>query len=165
MSHILSDTNLRNEIVDGSSIGAHLSHRVEIKFEMADEPAEPVLVGFFRHNDFVDEPARVRMASRDPRNVNARKRLLKRLEQGHEIPNGKRMVLHEDTQLVDGPNACVDGMCHKHSTFVLDIADQCPFSIAAIGVEWCKAQGIHFFPQFSLPRMPLRQCHRSFPKQ
>jgi hypothetical protein len=69
-----------------------------------------------------------------------------------KAPNGKCMVLHEDTQLVDGPNACVDGMCHKHSTFVLDIADQSPFSIAAIGVEWCKAQGIHFFPQFSLPR-------------
>jgi hypothetical protein len=74
------------------------------------------------------------------------------------------MVLHEDTQLVDVPNACVDGMCHKHSTFVLDIADQSPFSIATIGVEWCKAQGIHLFPQFSLPRNAFEAVSPVFPQ-
>jgi len=60
MTHILSATNPRDEIVDGSGIGTRLSHRVEIKFEMAGEPAEPVLVGFFRHNDVIDESARTK---------------------------------------------------------------------------------------------------------
>ena len=47
---------------------------------------------------------------------------------------------------------------------MLDIADQSPFSIAAIGVEWCKAQGIHFFPQFSLPRNAFEAVSPVFPQ-
>ena len=49
----------------------------------------------------------------EPGNVDARQLPLQRFEQGHEIPHGKDVVLHEDVQGGQGVDRLVDGMVEQ----------------------------------------------------
>jgi hypothetical protein len=69
-----------------------------VKLEMAGEATMPVFVALLGQHDFVDEPATQRLPRRNPRHHCAAQSPLQLLEEGHEVPDGEDVVLHEQPQ-------------------------------------------------------------------
>ena len=86
------------EIVDDRRARPALLHRTMVDVEMTCEPAMAIDIGLLGQNDLVDQAAGSGVHRGDPRHFHAADSLLKRLEQGHEVPNGKDVMLHESQQ-------------------------------------------------------------------
>ena len=69
-----------------------------VDVEMTCEPAMAIDIGLLGQNDLVDQAAGSGVHRGEPRHFHAADSLLKRLEQGHEVPNGKDVMLHESQQ-------------------------------------------------------------------
>src|SRR4051812_15983559 len=80
--------------LDRPGVGAGLLHRPQVQLEVADEPGA-VLVALLDQDDVVDQPAAGGRPGRHPRDVDAGQLALQGLQEGHEVPDGEDVVLHE----------------------------------------------------------------------
>jgi hypothetical protein len=98
----------------GRGVGPDLPHALQVELEVAEE-AVLDQIAFFDQDNLVDEPARHAVLSRNPRRLHTGEITLQGLQQGHEIPDGERVALHEDTQLGQRLDLAVDRMGqHPH---------------------------------------------------
>ena len=79
-------------------VGPEASHGPHVQVEVAGEPALAVLVALLGQDDLVDEAGGWRGPRRQPGDVVAAEALLQRLEQGHEVPDGEDVMLHEQPE-------------------------------------------------------------------
>ena len=96
-----------DEGVDGRGVGSGLLHGFEIELEVA-EGAAFKLVRLFAEDDLVDEAAAGGEARGDPGDGGAGELGLQGFEEGHEIPYGEDVRLHEETQMLRGADAGVE---------------------------------------------------------
>ncbi len=81
-----------------------------IKLEMTGKSASSIVVRLFGKNDFVDEATALRFSGGQPRHFNAAEPPLQHFEQRHEIPHGKDVVFHEQTQRFNAINVVVNAV-------------------------------------------------------
>src|SRR5690606_29091470 len=77
---------------------------------MTSEPTTAIVVRFLRKHDLINEAARQRISGGQPRNLHTAQSLLQRLEERHEVPHGKDVVLHECPYGVETINLTVNTM-------------------------------------------------------
>ena len=91
---------------DGCRVGAELLHGLEIELEMGDGAAG-VEVGLLAEDDLIDEATGFREGGGDPGDGGAGEPRLQGLEQGHEVPDGEDVRLHEETEMLRCANGRV----------------------------------------------------------
>lgn len=99
-----------DEAIDRARVGVEAAHGLAVEVEVAGDIALRVGVGFFAEHNFVDEAGGARVFERQPGDDGWAKLPLQALEQRHEIPDGKYMVLHEDAQGLGAAQVAVERM-------------------------------------------------------
>jgi hypothetical protein len=141
------------ERADGRGVGAGLLHGFEVELEVADGAAF-VEVGLFAEDDLVDEAAAFGEGRWEPGRGGAGELRLQGFEQGHEIPDGEDVRLHEEAQVIGGADAGVERVVGEALAErsdvgfdVLDGGDGGEFdgrghsSIIALTEGWCGGFG------------------------
>ena len=89
---------------DGGDVGAELLHGLDVELEVGDGAAG-VEVGLFAEDDLVDEAAGLGEDGGRPGNGGTGEPRLQGLEEGHEVPDGEDVRLHEEAEV----RGCADG--------------------------------------------------------
>src|ERR1700745_2302098 len=97
-----ADKHKRTEPLELARTGADVPHGAEVESEMADIGAVGTDIALLTDYDIIDQARCPCIVSREPRYCNARHVLLEPLQERHEIPNRKDVILHEAPEIGDG---------------------------------------------------------------
>jgi hypothetical protein len=86
-----------------------LLHGFEVELEVGDGAAFEE-VGFFAEDDLVDEAAAGGEGGGSPGSSGAGELGLEGLEEGHEVPDGEYVGLHEKAEVLGGADGGVEGV-------------------------------------------------------
>src|ERR1700748_2661353 len=111
-----ADQDQRTELLELADTGADVPHGAEVESEVAHIGAVGTNVRLLTDHDVIDQAGGLCIIRWEPRYCYARHVLLESLQQRHEIPDGKDMILHEASEIGDRNDVAINRMVQQPRT-------------------------------------------------
>jgi len=109
-----ADQYQRAKLLKLARVGADIAQGAEA--EVADIGAVGTDIGLLADDDIVDQARAPCIVCAEPLDFDACHVLLKRLQEGHEIPDSKNVIFHEPPEIGDGSDVGVNRMVQQRRT-------------------------------------------------